>query len=424
MRFPKFERDAADVVRRFTRCGAIPLCQNRIIRMKILHAIQSVDRTGGGPIEGLVQLSQATSSRIEHEVVSIDSPGAACIRDFPLPLTAVGPAGILGYSPRLTPWVRAHRGDYDAVVIHGLWRHISVGTWRGLRGGPVPYLAFPHGMLDPWFKHTYPAKHIAKLMFWHWTEYPMLRDARAVIFTCEDERLRARESFNRYRCNEEIATLGIQAPPGEVEEQRQVFFNHFPALEGKRLLLFLSRINPKKGCDLLIEAFARAAARDARLHLVMAGPDASNWGHELRQAAQALGIAQRITWPGMLSGDLKWGAFRAAEAFILPSHQENFGIVVAEALACGLPVLISNQVQIWREVNSARAGFVAPDDLEGTFSLINRWLDCTPDQWLTLRRHALRCYREKFQASAYARRFEQIVDQYCTSRWPVEPVPA
>jgi glycosyltransferase involved in cell wall biosynthesis len=386
--------------------------------MNILHAIQSVDFTGGGPIEGLVQLSRATDKSMSHQVVSIDAPGAACVRDFPLPLAALGPAGILGYSAQLAPWIRAHAGDYDAVVIHGLWRYISFGTWRGLRGGTVPYFAFPHGMLDPWFKQRYPAKHLKKLLFWRWTEYRMLRDARAVIFTCDDERLRARQSFRHYRCNEEIAVLGINPPPGDEAGQRRQFLDRFPHLEGKRLLLFLSRIHPKKGCDLLLSAFARVAARDERLHLVMAGPDQTRWGDALRQAAQHLGIAERITWTGMIAGDLKWGAYRAAEAFILPSHQENFGIVVAEALACGLPVLISDQVQIWREIAAARAGFVAPDDTEGTLRLIEHWLDATPTEWDTLRHQARNCFMLNFQVSAYASRFEEIIARYCATNTP------
>ncbi len=376
--------------------------------MKILHAIQSVDFAGGGPIEGIVQLSKATSSMTQH-VVSVDAPDAKCVRDFELPLTALGPHGFLGYSSRLKPWIAAHASEYDAVVIHGLWRYISYGTWRGLRNLDIPYFGFPHGMLDPWFKQRYPLKHFKKMFFWHWTEYPMLRDAKAVIFTCEEERLRSRESFSRYHCNEEIAVLGIHSPVGNAATQRQAFLENFPHLKNKRLLLFLSRIHPKKGCDQLITAFAQAAVRDPRLHLVMAGPDSLGWGKKLREMADSLGIAERITWTGMLGGDLKWGSYHAAEAFILPSHQENFGIVVAEALACGLPVLISNQVQIWREIENAQAGFVEPDSEAGTRRLIERWLDATPAQWQSLRKQARICFLEKFQISSYAKRFEEIV---------------
>ena len=129
----------------------------------------------------------------------------------------------------------------------------------------------------------------------------------------------------------------------------------------------------------------------------MAGPDQTDWQAKLQELAQKLGIAERITWTGMLSGDEKWGAFRAAEAFVLPSHQENFGIVVAEALSCNVPVLIADKVNIWREIEAAKAGFVAPDTLEGTQEMLGSWLETSTEQKATMRRNALSCFRENFE---------------------------
>ena len=380
--------------------------------MRILHAIQSADPVGGGPIEVILQLAAATGGRLNHCVVSLDSPDAAFLRDFPLPVHALGPAGMLGYSPRLLPWLRAHVNNYRAVVVHGLWRYISVGAWRALHDMDVPFFAFPHGMLDPWFKERYPVKHLKKSFFWPWTEYRLLRDARAVLFTCEEEQLRASQSFTPYRCNPEIAVLGIHRPPADAERQREAFYASFPELHGKRLLLFLGRIHPTKGCDLLINAFARCAAIDPDVRLVMAGPDQTGWGKHLERSAAAAGIAERVTWTGMLSGDIKWGAYRAAEAFVLPTHHENFGIVVAEALACGLPVLISDQVQIWREIDASRAGYVEPDDMPGTQRLLERWLATPEGEWAEIGRRARECYEQKFEVGGYATRFMELVETY------------
>jgi glycosyltransferase involved in cell wall biosynthesis len=168
-------------------------------------------------------------------------------------------------------------------------------------------------------------------------------------------------------------------------------------LHSKRLFLFLSRIHEKKGCDLLIDAFAAVAQRDPRLHLVMAGPDQTGWQKPLSARAAQLGVADRITWTGMLSGDMKWGAYRAAEAFVLPSHQENFGIVVAEALACALPVLISDKVNIWREIDGDQAGLIEADTLRGTQSLFERWLALEPEAREQMRGNALSCFTRRFE---------------------------
>lgn len=119
-------------------------------------------------------------------------------------------------------------------------------------------------MLDPYFKHRYPAKHLKKWLVWPWSEYRVLRDAEAVLFTSETERQRARESFWLYRARERAVGYGISPPnlhPGQIEAFREAFSD----LRGKRFLLFLGRIHPKKGCDLLIEGFARTTRCDLAL---------------------------------------------------------------------------------------------------------------------------------------------------------------
>jgi len=123
----------------------------------------------------------------------------------------------------------------------------------------------------------------------------------------------------------------------------------------------------------MLEAFVQTAALDPDLHLVIAGPDQVGWRHELQIIVDKAGLTDRVHWPGMLKGALKWGAFYACEAFILPSHQENFGIAVAEALACGKPVLLSDQVNIAPDIKADSVGLVEPDTLEGTLNLFRRW---------------------------------------------------
>ena len=125
----------------------------------------------------------------------------------------------------------------------------------------------------------------------------------------------------------------------------------------------------------MIRAFARHARDFPDLDLIIAGPDQIGWRRELEAIARAAGVFERIHWPGMLTGDAKWGAFRAAEAFVLPSHSENFGIAVAEALTCGLPVLISDKVNIWREIQAHGGGLVAHDNEEDFARILREFLE-------------------------------------------------
>ena len=372
--------------------------------MKILHILPSVDPKGGGPIEGVKQYGyRLTSLGHTVEVLSLDDPAAPFVASFPHTIHAIGPSQTsYCYNARLTPWLKTHANSYDVVIVNGLWQYHGFGSWRALHRMKVPYFVFTHGMLDPWFKHTYPLKHWKKWLYWPWAEYRLLRDARAVLFTCEEERLLARKSFWLYRAREAVVTYGTKTPPSDAARLQEVFYSAYPDMRGKRVLLFLSRIQEKKGCDLLIEAFAKVAGQAPHLHLMMAGPDQTGWMAKLKAQAQALGVADRITWPGMLQGDMKWGAFYASEAFVLSSHQENFGIVVAEALGCGLPVLISDKVNIWREIEADGAGIVNTDTVEGTVKTLQTWLAMNSQERQKMALQARSTFAHRFTVEAMA----------------------
>ena len=378
--------------------------------MKILHVISSVNPAGGGPIEGIKQLGTSLeSSGHQVEIASLDPPDSVFLRQSPLPVHPLGPT-TLGYAftPRLVPWLRANRRQYDAVIVNGIWQFHSFGAWRALHNSNTPYVLFTHGMLDPWFKKQYPLKHFKKWLYWPWAEYRVLRDAQAVLFTCEEERVLARGSFWLYHCNEVVVSYGTAQPKGDPQGDLQEFFSRYSSLRGKKLALFMGRVHPKKGCELLIEAFAKVLTQP-EWHLVIAGPDQVGWQEELNYRAGHLGLNDRITWTGMISGTLKWGALRAAEVFVLPSHQENFGIAVAEALAAGTPALISNKVNIWREIERDRAGLVEDDTLDGTCKLLRSYLEMTTEQKSAMRLAAHDCFEQRFEIRQAAETLHSVL---------------
>ena len=294
--------------------------------------------------------------------------------------------------------------------------------WRALSGTSTPYFVYTHGMLDPWFKRAYPLKHLKKWLFWPWGDYRLLRDAAAVLFTSEDERRLARQSFWLYRCKEVVVNYGTSVPPDEADAQRQAFLARFPQLADTRNLLFLGRLHEKKGVDLLLQALAAVRARQPALtegvRLVMAGPASDDYGQRMQQLATQLGLDDITVWTGMVSGPEKWGAFRCAEAFALPSHQENFGISVAESLACGVPVLISNQVNIWREIQQSQGGLVEQDTHAGTERLLTRWLATPPEQWAQMRVNARQCFLQRFLIDRTAESFIEAMEVFGMRRRP------
>jgi glycosyltransferase involved in cell wall biosynthesis len=380
--------------------------------VRILHVIHSVDPRGGGPIEGIRQLSAplvAQGHRVE--VLSLDPPGTPWSGDLPFHPVGNGHAGF-GYARGVVDWLIGHADDYDITLVNGLWQYGGLAVWRAARKTRRPYGVFTHGMLDPWFKRRYPLKHLKKWLYWPWGEYRVLRDAAAVLFTCEQERRDARESFWLYRANEKVLGFGITAPPEDAAGQLSAFHAKFPALAKRRLLLFLGRLHEKKGCDLLLRAFARIPADT---HLVMAGPADSPYADWLKQLARELGIADRVTWTGMISGDVKWGAFRAAEAFVLPSHQENFGISVVEALACRCPVLISDKVNIWREITADGAGLIGDDTQEATDHLLAQWLALPSTERSFMAGRARACFERHFQVEGVSQHLIDILHPLTTA---------
>lgn len=373
--------------------------------MRILHIINSTTPAGGGPIESIVQAHKVLRPQgHEFEIACMDPPTAPWLGDLPVPTHALGPATTkYRYSPRLAPWLRANATRFDAAIVHGIWLYPSYGAWRVLRRTGTPYFVYTHGLLDPSLRRVFPLKHLAKSVAWLLREYRVARDARAVFFTCEEERLLAERNFRPYRCRPRIVPYCVGSPPGDPKAQREMFLLQYPECRDRRLILFLSRIHVKKGCDLLLRAFAEAAARDPALRLVMAGPDPLRWREQLEHEAEQLSVAERITWTGMLSGDLKWGAFRAAEVFALPSHQENFGIAVVEALACGVPVLITRKVNIWREIEADGAGRVEDDTLDGAKALLRAWLNTPAQEREAMKARALACFGKRYRSEEAGR---------------------
>jgi glycosyltransferase involved in cell wall biosynthesis len=363
--------------------------------MRLLHMVHTLNPERGGPPES-VRMFVLAHQRAgnEVEVATLDAPGSGYEKLANCPVHPHGPGRTsYGYSPPLEQWLRANFARFDGVIVNGVWQFHGVAARRVL-AGRRPYVVFAHGMLDPYFMRRYPLKHLKKLTYWLLSERRNLAHAQAVCFTSEEEKRIAAHGFPLRNFRGVVVPYGTLGPEGDPAALKTAFLAQFPALVRRPYLLFLGRIHPKKGCDLLIEAFAHAAPAD--LSLVMAGPDHTGIRAELEALAAQLGVAQRIHWTGMLSGDAKWGAFYAAEAFILPSHQENFGIAVADALACGVIPLISDKVNIAPDVLADGACFVESDTLDGARRLIERFAAMEPEARAAMRQRGLACYARRY----------------------------
>ncbi|MES2775203.1 MAG: glycosyltransferase [Bacteroidota bacterium] len=394
--------------------------------MNILHVIGSMNPSTGGPCQGLRNsIPELEKMGVHREVVSLDDPGSSFIGRDTFPIHALGPGkGPWCYSAKLLPWLIENMDRFDAVIVNGLWLFHSYAVQKAMTSlrnrrkanQKIPKLfIMPHGMLDPYFQKASgrKLKAIRNWIYWKLIESKIVNKADGLLFTCEEELRLARQPFKPYRPKMEInVSYGIAEPPVFTPNMKKTFIDKCPALNGDNYLLFLSRIHHKKGTDLLLKAY-KSIIEDPKNasvkmpKLVIAGPGLETaYGEKLHKMVKDTpSLKQSVFFPGMLTGDAKWGAFYGCDAFVLPSHQENFGIAVAESLACSKPVLISDQVNIWREIKDAGAGIVAKDSQEGTLELITKWMTLTMEQQQAMGVQAFEAYERSFSVAPASRLF-------------------
>ncbi|MBX3500140.1 MAG: glycosyltransferase [Alphaproteobacteria bacterium] len=325
--------------------------------MRILHLIATLNRESGGPAQACVEMAAAVARRGHDVSIYTTNWKEGGVEDVPTDRPVERDGFAVRYFPVHAPrfWkpslamARALSRDmagFDVVHLHSIYLfHDLVGGHYARRRG-VPYIVRPHGMLDPYIRaHHRARKWLMEAAF----QNRVLRHATAIHYTSDIER----EISTPFAMGAppRVVPLGVDLSGFDALPSPEIFHQRFPETRGKTIVLFLSRLHFKKGLDLLLPAFAQLAATDPTLHLVIAGPDDGMLG-QCREWAARDGVAGRVTFTGMLRGADKLSAFAAARLFALPSYSENFGIAAVEAMAAGLPVVVSDQVNIWRELKA------------------------------------------------------------------------
>jgi glycosyltransferase involved in cell wall biosynthesis len=388
--------------------------------IRVLRLISSMNPAHGGPCQGIRNsIPSLLQIGVENEVVCLDDTKEAATWNDGFTVYALGkPKGIWHFHPSLNSWLLNNLPNYDVVISHGLWQYQSFAISKAISqlkksgSNNVPkHFIMPHGMLDPWFQRskTRIFKAIRNWVYWKLIEHKVIQNADGLLFTCEEEMRLASTTFIPYHPKNEFNVgYGIQPPPEYMPTMMNSFYHYCPGVEGKKYLLFLSRLHPKKGLDLLVNAYS-ALMKDPALqnnlpNLVIAGPGLETaYGAKIQQMVAAdANLKDIVHFTGMLTGNAKWGAIYGSEAFVLTSHQENFGIAVVEAMACRKPVLISNQVNIWREIEDGGGGLIGADTLDGVVRILKTWLNISAVEKHSMGIHAFDVYKNKFMVEKAA----------------------
>jgi len=366
-------------------------------RLSVLHVIPSLSPLYGGPSAALGVIERALlASDVRVETATTDDDGPRGPAGRPA-VTFEG--GVVRrwfrrttrtytYAAGFTPWLRRHVRDYDLIHVHAVFSHLPMAAAREALKHDVPYVVQPHGML---LDYSLSRSRLKKAVSLPLIEAPLLRAAAAVHVTSAAE---YEELIRRFGTNIRLAVipLGVQpTPPGSAVRFRE----RFPQLrESGPVLLFLSRIDPKKNLETLIDALARLDGGAAPVRLVVCGSGDDAYVTGLKQRAVERGVDDRILWTGFVEGETKADALAAADLFVLPSFSENFGVAPVEALLAGVPCVLGEGVAIADDVEAAGAGRAVAPTADAVASAVREMLGA--DLAGAYRQAARRLARERY----------------------------
>jgi len=391
--------------------------------MRIMVTAHSIAPSSGGLRVGILGICEGLAGR-GHQVtlITTDADGRETldiplgvptdhhgvqIYYYPVQLSVLGS----GLSIPLARALKLHVQQSDVVLIHSLYQFMSTTAAHYCRRHNVPYILRPHGTLDPFL--VYRRRWLLKWSYIKIFEERNFHHAALVQYSSGmEEAMTGR--FVKSQSNGLVIPEGIDLKDFATLPLRGAFRAKYPEMDGKSLVLFLGRFHQKKGLELLVGAFARVAKRCPSAHLVLIGSGDRSYVERITQMVGDSGLAHRSTITGQLDEADKLAALADADLFVLPSFGENFGIAVVEAMACGLPVLVSDKVGIWRDVAKSEAGIVTHCDSNEISDAIETLVD-DPGLRTTLGRNGRRLVETEFNMDRMAERMEIEYLKLCVS---------
>ena len=336
--------------------------------MKVLHVIPSLSPSLGGPTQVALQTVKAIRLQgIDAEIVTTNHDRAINVpletlseyQGVPvwfLPVTSTLKEYI--FSASLTKWLWLHIANYDLLDNHYLFSYAPTCAAAIARLQHIPYTVRTQGQLTPWALRQSQFK---KQLYTLAIERHNLRQAAAIHCTTPQEA----EDLRNFGIDTPAITLPLGVKPlTPITNATSELQNLYKIPSDRQIILFLSRLHPKKRPDLLIQAFQQAIAHNSPCHLILAGSGDTEYVEYLRQLVTDNQLSDRVTFTGFVTGYKKNLLLQGADIFVLPSYSENFGIAVAEAMAAGLPVIVTSGVQISTDIAAADAGIVTNSKTE------------------------------------------------------------
>ncbi len=336
--------------------------------LKVLHVIPAIAPRYGGPSKVIFEMCRALDNQgVEALIATTDGDGPDRLQvDTGSVSNYQGTPTIFfrrewskrfAYSSALARWLDANVKGFDVVHIHAVFSHACLAAASACQRQAVPYIVRPLGSLDPW---SMKQRALLKRLMWHMTVRHMLRKAKAIQYTTDEERGLAEASLGL--THGVVIPNGIEVESFQDQDYKDIFRRRHPSPGNSPYVLTLSRIHPKKNIELLLEVFLSLASRPefSDWRLVVAGDGEAEYIDSLRLMVERKRGQDKVIFSGWLDGAERVSALQNAALLALTSHQENFGLAAAEALACGVPVIVSNCVNLAPEIEESDIGWVTP----------------------------------------------------------------
>ena len=367
-------------------------------KKKILRIISSLDPEYGGPPAAIVDSTIALNKiGFKVDIVTHDNKESQFVKIKNTTIHNLGPSLLGDYNLnfKFTKWLIQNRSKYDLFIVHGLWQFNTLAARLFLK---KKYYVFVHGQLDPSYKKFFFNK-IKKFIYWNLIEKKNLKDSKFILLTNKKEKDLLNDTYvNTKGLKKKVVGYGILEPKYDTSKVKKIFYKKFKSLKDKDFYIYLGRFHNKKGCEIIMNAVKYFSLRKKPINVLMCGSN-NIYKKYLQKISKDLNIEKNIIWSNFLKNDIKLGALLSSKAMLLPSYGENFGVALVEAMACGIPVLTTNKVNIYNYIIENNAGYISSPNNVNFIKIINKFENLKKSNITQLKKNAYRCFKNNFLLS-------------------------